>query len=199
MTCINNVSMHLPPLSPTPAHHPDCCLSLSSTLPDQIIKYLPDTDSSIASIGCGSGLLEALLLQQKPGLKLVGVEVASCHVKYLPKDQVHIVKGTWDISVVAKYADVWLFVYPRTTKLLATYLEAAEAADVKAVMWIGPSADWMDFETVFRQNAFDDIKMVEDAGIAGYETMAVITRSVTQAELSKSTSNGESEAHVDAI
>ena len=117
----------LPQLLCAPRQHIDCCASLSSTLLDNIITNLPYQKAIIASIGCGSGLLEAFLLARRPILRLLGIEVASCPVKYLSLENTRIVNGTREICPETVCADMWMFVYPRTTALVRAYLEAAEA------------------------------------------------------------------------
>lgn len=166
----------LPNLTNKPIQHPDCCASLSPKLLDNIVAVLPRDDASIVSIGCGSGLLEALLLQKQPKLRMLGIEVASCTIQYLSLEHVRKVSGTWEICADAFKAEVWLFVYPRTIKLVTAYLNSSAASRVRTIIWIGPTRDWADFWPGFQECDFVDISEVEDAGLANYESMIVIRK-----------------------
>lgn len=129
--------MDLPVLISTPVRIPGLCLSVSSRLLVCLVSHLPDTPCRMLSIGCGTGLLEALLrnhivLQQnsrtKPsekgsGVVIQGVEVLSAmsshqKLRYLRGEELHIVSGTWQILPEAVDFNVWLWVYPREPKLV---------------------------------------------------------------------------------
>jgi hypothetical protein len=184
----------LPQISNTPTQHPDCCASLSTTLIDNVIACCPTLNATVASIGCGSGLLEALLVQQLDSLKplqsfhikIAGIEVKTCQVKYL--QFCHRVQGTWDKSEAAFRADVWLFVYPRNPNLIDAYLKVLdEDSQLKTIIWIGPTCDWADFKMVFLQRAWVGHSVFENGGLAEYETMVSITRKPANSANTKTT------------
>ncbi|KAI1335889.1 hypothetical protein F5Y15DRAFT_427402 [Xylariaceae sp. FL0016] len=124
--------MPLPSLSPNPTRHPNLCLSISRPLFAKLRSLLPPHSPSVLttllSIGCGSGLLEALLqayLQDtNTTAAIVGVEVLSASVPHLPPDRVRRVKGTWDVVTdAAAAADAWMWAYPREPRLVRCYLD----------------------------------------------------------------------------
>ncbi|QDS73595.1 hypothetical protein FKW77_001552 [Venturia effusa] len=163
----------LPVISDVPRHHPDCCLSLSTRLVWQIGQHhLPG--STIISIGSGSGLLEALLQEQYPRTRVIGVEVNDMVNKYLSPGNSTTVKGTWDIYDKSSKDDTWLFVYPRSSGLISRYLQLLTVP--RSILWLGPRKDWEEFRSPFL--AFGDfgIEEIGDAGLASYETMFVMKR-----------------------
>jgi hypothetical protein len=170
------MASQLPILSAGPIQHPDCCASISTKLITNILRHVKTDFDAIASIGCGTGLLEALLLQQRPQLSLTGFEVPSCDVTYLPAQHVHKVKDTREVSHLALSSDVWLFVYPRTTSLMKAYVETYDGVFAKTIIWIGPKVDWEDHKAVFLGTTFDDVCEVEESGMAEYEIMVIIRR-----------------------
>jgi hypothetical protein len=178
--------MKLPGLSATPSQHPDCCASLSIKLLNSIVACLPRPDASVLSIGCGTGLLEALLLDWCPQLQVKGIEVASCPVRYLPPRVVRRVGGTWETCSLAATANVWLFVYPRTPSLVTSYLNTYINALVEVIIWIGPTADWEDYHPIFSDSRLCSCSKVDDSGLASYETLVVITRRDRKPPLSPS-------------
>jgi hypothetical protein len=149
---------------------------LSLKLLRNIVECLPELNAHVVSIGCGTGLLEAHLQHKESELKVEGVEVASCTVKYLPIERIHVVAGTRDVCSIAAIANAWLFVYPRKPSLISTYLEAYQDASVEVVLWIGPQADWDDIRRVFLKSPFCRFMEIESSGLASYEKMVSITR-----------------------
>lgn len=134
----------LPCLTTTPIHHPHCCASLSSTLVSRILQFLPPRPSFTISIGSGTGLLEALILQARPGVHLEAVEVLGVTLnQYLLKESVHVVSGTWDLCLRASKATVWMFVYPRETSLVRKYFDELGTHSVELLVWLGPRADYL--------------------------------------------------------
>lgn len=187
--------MSLPPLSAKPHHFPDCCVSLSTQLVDHL-STLISTRSPILSIGCGTGLLEAYLQQQRSDWTIEGVEVdASSQLaiarvnRYLPSASVHIVPGSWALCERAQNAPVWLFVYPRQAKLVHAYVEKYVADNVQMIVWLGARADWADFGPCFepleRLGWSVERVLGETCGLVEYEMMAVIMRDCVTAEKSK--------------
>ena len=133
----------LPCLTSTPVHHPDCCASLTSTLIARILQYLPPRPAFTISIGSGTGLLEALILQARPDVHLEAVEVLGATLnRYLADESIHLVAGTWDVCSRASKATVWMFIYPRETSLLHKYFDELGIDSVELVVWLGPRADY---------------------------------------------------------
>lgn len=150
----------LPKLYSSPFRHPHCCFTLSGSGIEAIVRILANANSLVLSIGSGSGLLEALLAQRDPNLNIQGVEVNESVNKYLPKEQMNIVKGTWDICGKAATATAWVFAYPRSLDLVKQYLECyGHFPNLRVVLWIGPIADWSDFERSFKEYEFEMLKV----------------------------------------
>ncbi|KIV85022.1 hypothetical protein PV11_00760 [Exophiala sideris] len=147
----------LPHLSTTPLNHPDCCLSLSTTLIHRIVDILrpdahspPSTTLSVLSIGSGTGLLEAILATHAPtgALEVHGVEVfsSSSANKYIPTHLRHIVPSTSAMYEDATDFPVWIFIYPRDPRLVRQYLDLAvknEQARQVTFLFLGPKADFL--------------------------------------------------------
>lgn len=164
-------------LSDPPKHHPDCCLAVSRPLLDKLVSILPHAPDVVLSIGSGTGLLEAAILQHShERIDVIGVEVSSSVNKYLPEQHILIVDGTWAIHVEAQTAAAWMFVYPREPKLVATYIETCAPDVPKTIIWLGPRNDWSDYAPVFELGHSYDTQLVEDCGVAGYEAMIIATK-----------------------
>ena len=80
-------------LSDTPKHHPECCLSLSSklfrTIANRVRNLAKDNPQStvVTSVGCGTGLFEAILTaylseQGVTDIVVDGVEVLTATTPY---------------------------------------------------------------------------------------------------------------------
>lgn len=120
------------------------------------------------SIGCGSGLLEALLLHDYPAINIHGVEVSQSLNKYLPEERLQLVRGTWDIAPSARDASVWLFVFPREPGIVQKYVQVyAGSAVTETVVWIGPLADYKEYEGLLDEQVWSR----KDWELAGYEAM----------------------------
>jgi len=189
--------MALPPLSNEPQRHPQCCLSMSTGLINNLVSQIvltPRTEQGpILSIGSGSGFVEAYLLEtfailpqdhSHHGLLIEGVEVSSPAPmnEYLPEECTHIVNGTWDLCSRAEAASTLLFIYPRTPTLLYKYLEAFVKPEGKIVLvvWLGPRADWVDFGPCLDGlPGFVEPIVIEDCGLAEYEMMSIVRKIVT--------------------
>jgi hypothetical protein len=167
--------MQLPLLKEEPSLHPDCCASLSTELIATLLRILPKYPSLILSIGCGTGLLEAQVLSHHADFNLEGVEVSAGLNKYLPKDRMNIASGTWDLCSKAVAAHAWMFVYPREPKLVRSYVEKVDGSKVESIVWLGPRADWPDFEGCFLGHGLL-IEHVSDSGLAPYEMLVVVKR-----------------------
>lgn len=164
----------LPQLTIQPTHHPDCCPSISRTSIKNIVQLLPSAPSLTISIGSGTGLLEALLLRQHPTLFLRAIEVSENVNKYMPKESVEIVHGTWDLCAAAANATTWLFVYPRETSLLHRYMQRYGASSVRAAVWLGPVADFQEVDGVMKEyKSAWTRRLIGDCGLSQYEAMAL--------------------------
>ncbi|KAI9037576.1 putative cytochrome P450 [Aspergillus affinis] len=161
-------------LSPTPTAFPNCCLSISTTLLSHLASLLPQVPSFTISIGSGSGLLEALLSHRHPNVSVEGVEVNSTVNRYIPEQNMNTVHGTWDLHPRVKDAAAWMFVYPREPKLVSKYLDGFTGGEVKVILWLGPRADWADYEPCFRDSeVFADVQVQEDVGLAEFEMLVL--------------------------
>jgi hypothetical protein len=94
-----------------PQQFAGCCLAISKPLLQTLLSTLPQGQPDlILSIGCGSGLLEGLLLQtSRDELNLFGVEVPSCVCAYLAPEKVLRVSGTRSLHPDAILASVLIF------------------------------------------------------------------------------------------
>ena len=162
----------LPELSTIPTYHPDCCCSLSIQLVDTLVDLLSPTPCLMVSIGSGTGLLEALLLQKHPALPIKAVEVSNAVNKYMFEEDLSIVLGTWDLCSLAADAHVWLFVYPREVRLLKRYIEAYGSQNVRSVIWLGPKADLPDCTEAMCMSGWNET-LVEDCGLSCYELLVI--------------------------
>ncbi|KAL4982093.1 hypothetical protein BDW68DRAFT_65099 [Aspergillus falconensis] len=161
-------------LSPSPAALPNCCLALSSPLVNRLASLLPTTPHFTLSIGSGAGLLEALLAYRHPSVSIEGVEVNSSVNLYIAEQDMNVVSGTWDLLPRACDATAWMFVYPREPKLVTKYIESY-GQGIKMILWLGPRADWADYEACFLDSAFSQLSF-EDVGLAEYEMLVVARR-----------------------
>jgi hypothetical protein len=206
--------MDLPKLSDTPTRHPDLCLSISTKLIHTLTTILttnwspnPGTKTNplILSVGSGSGLLEAHLLNHLASLSksptstftIQGVEVrpstssstgaAATLNRYLPEQHAATVRGTWELSPLLEggaggTVDTLMFVYPREPGLVDRYLKAAPPESLRLVLWLGPRADWEVFGRCFRDvgggGGFGGVEVIEGdgVGVAEFEMLAVLRR-----------------------
>ncbi|RAK96836.1 uncharacterized protein BO80DRAFT_216936 [Aspergillus ibericus CBS 121593] len=163
-------------LTASPQAFPDCCLDISSTLVAHLAELLPPTPAFTISVGCGSGLLEALIAYRHPRTQIIGVEVALSVNRYLPEENIDVVGGTWDLHAGAAQAAAWMFVYPREPKLVTKYLETYGNGSVQLIVWLGPRADWADYEPCFHNSSFSVYLPEDDIGLMGYEMLAIMKR-----------------------
>lgn len=166
-------------LTEAPTPFPNCCLSISSTLVAHLALLLPKRPAFTLSIGCGSGLLEALILHNHPNVQITGIEVSASVNRYLAEEDFDVVSGTWDLYARAPQAAAWMFVYPREPKLVSKYIEMygdGPESSVQMILWLGPRADWADYEPCFRNSPFSDVCIPEDVGMMEFEMLAVMRR-----------------------
>ncbi|KAL4725127.1 hypothetical protein ACLX1H_007273 [Fusarium chlamydosporum] len=199
--------MDLPKLDSqaAPARFPDCCLAISTDLLKSLSNIFSKTAVSegrptVLSVGSGSGLLEALLLDQQGSsdsgsgygsFNVEGVEVQQLSGKdavnrYLPEQSIYTVRGSWDVVSRLQDPDVTalMFVYPRQPALIIEYMETIirKGLKVQVIVWLGPMADWEVFESCF--NAGHEIRLFTvtekrqgaQAGLDEYEMMVVVER-----------------------
>lgn len=140
----------LPCITDVPQHHPDCCVAICNPLIHALASCLPRTPELVLSIGGGTGLLEALLLDHDCNVNLQSVEVNNTTNKYLPESSVVVVAGTWAMFAAASEASTWLFVYPRDASLVSLYIQRHMSPLLVKIIWIGPREDWADYEGIFR-------------------------------------------------
>lgn len=142
---------------------------------EHLASLLPPDPALTLSIGSGTGLLEALLLQQRPTLDLKAVEVPSTKNKYLPADRVEIVNGYRDLCSLAADASAWMFIYPRDPWLLQKYVQVFGVQKCKLIIWIGPKADLPEIENDFLGPVWIKTDF-ENCGLKSYEIMALWRR-----------------------
>lgn len=141
-----SIMKSLPVLTNRPKYYADCCASLSSVLISTIAQVLPPKPSYTVSIGSGSGILEALILQNRDELDLEAVEVSACLNQYLPEEKMTVVLGTWDLCPAVGNAAAWMFIYPRDIFLMCKYLRTYALTCVELLLWLGPRVDYHSIE-----------------------------------------------------
>ena len=166
-------------LGDVPAHFADCCVAISRPLIEAIAVRLSRKPALVLSIGCGSGLLEHLLLQHKfaddaTSLDLYGVEVPTCVNKYLPEDRLLRVASTNTLYADAMFASALIFVYPRQVSLIARYLDACLNGALEKVVWLGHRSDWPDAEKIISA-AFSGLEYYDGPDIMEYELLVIAT------------------------
>ena len=170
--------MHEPPeLNPTsnPNHHSQCCVSLSTTLIETLSSLLQSQGGQSLSIGSGTGLLEVLLLQQLPCLNLDVVELAEVNV-YLDEERVIVVNHSGALSALAADSTTWIFVYPRSSKLIAEYVRIYGNGKVTMVVMLLPRCDGMEMLAPFLSSGSWEEEEVQQAGLVAWECMIVVRR-----------------------
>lgn len=166
----------LPKLSNKPQLHPDCCASLSSTLIAKLAQILPADPSLTLSIGSGSGILEALILWDRPELHIQAVEVARNVNQYLSEENLELVSGTWHLCPLAAISTAWIFVYPREYSLVQKYLRNFGVAFVQVLIWLGPRADLSSMEALMENSTWVR-ESIDGCDISQYEALVVWRRS----------------------
>ena len=163
-------------LTRSPTYTAACCAALSVPLIDALLAHLPRSPSLVLSVGCGSGLLERLLLKNAGiNLNLQGVEVTSAAVEHLPDKLCLWVLSTTAVHPEVQLASSLLFVYPRAPALVDAYLNAGiRRGVIESVIWLGPRCDWQEFNIVL-QSHFRDSKRVLYEGATEQELLAVFT------------------------
>lgn len=175
----------LPALSDTPVIYSGCCLALSTPLVRHLHSLLPPQPALVLSIGSGFGLLEAHLLawaaptaqsiSSPESVNIVGVEVSPSPNQYLPASCHRTVHGTRFLEPLAAEAMTWLFVYPRRVNLVREYMDEYGQGRVRHIIWIGPQADWIEYETCFSQWHVRK-QSADEVGGREWDTIVIATR-----------------------
>lgn len=165
----------LPALTAKPVAYAGCCLALSAPLIGHLRSLLPPPPALVLSIGSGFGLLEAHLLAPPHSVHIFGVEVEPSPNRYLPPANHGLVLGTRFLEPLAEDAATWLFVYPRRVGLVSEYLAAHGRGAVRMVVWIGPQADWSEYESCFAGWAVQK-ESANEVGGRAWELIAVARR-----------------------
>ncbi|KAF2455987.1 hypothetical protein BDY21DRAFT_65284 [Lineolata rhizophorae] len=172
----DELALAVPSVAVEPTLFPDLCVRVSLPLIQVLAGIMAKKPAFNLSVGCGSGLLEALLLSADSSLDVVGVEVSPDINHYLPPRCLEVVPGTWTCSEKAGLASCWLFVYPRDPRLLSRYLSVYGAAEVQIVIWIGARLDWPVFEPFMRSDLFHPVELPEIEELAPYEMVALLRK-----------------------
>lgn len=166
------MNKELPRLSTSLVQHPDCCAALSSSLVARLTQSLPAGPALTISIGSGSGILEALILRDKPDICLQGIEVSKHTNQYLSVENLQTVSGTWDLCALAANATAWIFVYPREFSLVRKYLQNFGMAAVQLLIFLGPKADVFEMESLMENRTWK-MEAIEQCGTSQYEALLV--------------------------
>ncbi|KAF2746741.1 hypothetical protein M011DRAFT_403987 [Sporormia fimetaria CBS 119925] len=172
---------NLPILTSMPKVYSGCCLALSSRLLCYLRTTLLSNPGPVLSVGSGYGLLEAIMLAPPYDMPITGVEVHPSSNRYLPPTHHRVVPGSRFMDSLAEQASVWMFVYPKRVGLITDYISRHGAGNLKAIIWMGPRADWEDYRVCFatRTQALSwsvDAKSADQAGGAAWEMVAVATK-----------------------
>ena len=163
----------------TPVYFADCCVGISKPLLTALVDQLLPSPALTLSIGCGSGLFEARLLQYmeknffKP-MNLCGVEVMSCTNKYLSGERMLRVPSTTSLHPEAMLASALMFVYPRKADIVAMYIDALRGGALETVLWLGHRSDWPDIERGFHDTSCQ-LELVDGPGLSEAELLAIAT------------------------
>lgn len=158
-------------LSEVPTFWPDTCHAVSRPLIDALADRVEE--GTIMSVGCGSGLLEYLLLQGPfRFLDVRGVEVPSCPIKYLPEDRLLRVSSTRSVHPDAILAAVLMFIYPREVSLVQSYLQECLSCALEKLVWLSHRDDWPAYKPLLEQS-FTYVEEVECHGLPSYELLVI--------------------------
>ncbi|KAI2843359.1 hypothetical protein CBS11350_5228 [Aspergillus niger] len=110
------------------------------------------------------------------------VEVSASVNRYLAEENFDVVSGTWDLYARAPQAAAWMFVYPREPKLVSKYIEMyaedenGSESSVQMIVWLGPRADWADYEPCFRNSSFSNVSIPDEVGMMEFEMLAIMRK-----------------------
>ena len=164
-------------LNDRPLHFGDCCPGISRPLINTLIDRLPQAPALIISVGSGSGLFEAILLEtaekdRERRLNLYGIEVPPCVNSHLPNERVLRVPCSFSLHPEAFFASAWMFIYPKRASLVATYLDAFMDGAMESLVWLGHRNDWLEMEMLLLA-AFVKLECIDGPGIPQYEVLAI--------------------------
>lgn len=165
-------------LSEKPAHFADCCPGVSKPLICAIVDHLPQSPALTLSIGSGSGLLEAILLEaterdRGEAVNLRGVEVPSCVNTHLPPERVLRVPGTTSLHPDVFLASCLMFVYPRNAMLIEMHLNANIDGAMEKLIWLGHRNDFFPEAQLLLSAAFYRLECIDGPGIPEYEVLVI--------------------------
>lgn len=93
--------------------------------------------------------------------------------RYISEKEMNVVGGTWDLHPRSSQASAWMFVYPREPKLITKYIDTYCGNGVEMIIWLGPKADWPDYEPCFCNSVFSNLSFPEGRGLTPYEILAI--------------------------
>ncbi|KAF2627091.1 hypothetical protein BU25DRAFT_69485 [Macroventuria anomochaeta] len=163
----------LPQLTDKANVYSGCCLALSAPLVAHVHSLLPPPPALTLSIGSGFGLLEALLIAPPYASNIIGVEVEPSANTYLSAPHHRIVYGTRFLEPLAAQATGWLFVYPRRVGLVGEYVAAYGRDRVNTIIWVGPQADWDDYQGCFAAGWEVQTQGADAVGGKAWELIAI--------------------------
>ena len=161
-------------LGDKPRFYGDCCAGISWGLLESLAARLPTEPALVLSVGSGSGRLESILLvATHENVNVVGVEVPPCENVHLPDTRLLRVPCTASLHPNAWLASTLMFVYPRNTSLVHSYLEAFGNGALEQIVWLGPRSDASDVELILK-DMFYKIEEIQ-RGIADHELLVFAT------------------------
>lgn len=111
-----------------------------------------------------------LLRATNETLDLYGVEVPPCVNRHLPEHRMLRVPCTASLHPDALLASTLMFVYPRKSSLVASYLEAFLDGALQSVAWLGHRSDVPEVLEVLLAS-FHKVELIEGPGMSAYELL----------------------------
>jgi hypothetical protein len=162
-------------LSEKPVFFSDCCAGISWPLLQILASRLPQHPAEVLSVGCGSGLLESILLDAtEENINILGVEVPPCLNIHLPEKRLLRVPCTASLHPDAWLASTLMFVYPRQMSLIASYLDNFLDGALEQAVWFGQRSDWPEVRPIL-EKSFCNIELVDGPGISAHELLVFAT------------------------
>ncbi|KAK3114044.1 hypothetical protein LTR53_008008 [Teratosphaeriaceae sp. CCFEE 6253] len=160
-------------LTDQPVYFADCCAGISWPLLNVLATRLPQHPATVLSIGCGSGLLESLLLLASD-CNVYGVDVLPCVNRHLPPDRLLRVPCTNSLHPEAWLASSLMFVYPRAPSLIFRYLDSFLDGALERVVWLGFRDDWQAVQKVLQHFSLV-VEVHEGPGMSQHELLVFAT------------------------
>lgn len=82
------------------------------------------------------------------------------------------VANTADLHHDALMADVFLFVYPRTSSLVVAYIQTFVRGALHTLFLITSRGEWIDFAPIL-ERAFSNVEIIQDSGLPAYEVLVM--------------------------